>query len=151
MEQQGGSKNQKVVRIPWKHSTSGQIMTTRMEQAERLTTSISATQPLASPGRQVRIGDVLITFAYSNCNQRTKDKRHTNIETSNKQTYTRPQVSRLYKFCQTPGLAMVVICVDDASQGNKQTEIRKQTNTLYRQTQMLKMNRMDHLEHRQTR
>ena len=47
---------------------------------------------------------------------------------------------------------MVVIFVDDASQGNKQTEIRKQTNTLYRQTQMLKMNRMDHLEvlkHRQ--
>jgi len=28
-------------------------MTTRMEQAERLTTSISATQPLASPGRQM--------------------------------------------------------------------------------------------------
>ena len=108
-------KVKKVIRIPRTCSNSGQIMTTRMEQAERLTTSISATQPLASPGRQVRLGDVLITFAYSNCNQRTKDKRHTYIETSNKQIYTRPQVSRLHKFCQTPGLAMVVIFVDDAS------------------------------------
>ena len=52
-------------------------MTTRMEQAERLTTSISATQPLASPGRQVRlVDDVLITI--TNIPQREKqstDKR----------------------------------------------------------------------------
>ena len=38
-------------------------MTTTTEQTERLTTSISATQPLASPGRQVRVVMHLVMIA----------------------------------------------------------------------------------------